>query len=144
MFLTIDDSRLPFPVSSSGCSGWETVELPMPISFFMVKMAVKDEMKLVNKTFFLASIEQLLSLIEIEKSGYLNIKYAFYMCPKHVSGGDDWEMYKLSKIYRSTEPRHNAQICHVYEIVSGRRFVDSTFGTTIEKLSELTPLYTFH
>lgn len=143
MFLTLDQARLPFPVSSSGYSGWESIEISMCFPFFMVKIGFFIESELVKKNLFLSSVDQLQHLIDMEKSGDIVIANLYIMCPKHISGGDEWEMHKLAKLYRAVEPKQPIQSCHVFEISDGRKFVDSILGTGIDEIKESILLYEF-
>lgn len=115
----------------------------MVFPFFMVKIAYFDEMTLKKKTFFLGSFNQLQPLINMEESGDIAIVNLYIVCPKHISGGDEWEMHKLIKIYRGMEPKYSEQSCYVYEIAGNKKLVESMLGTNISEISEFNLLYAF-
>ena len=46
-------------------------------------------------------------------------------------------------LFQAQEPEQTDHVCHVYESVEGRRFVDSLLGTSIDDLGELTTLHEF-
>ena len=143
MFFTVDQARLPFPISGSGLSGWDMVEVALAFPFFMVGVTAEQGGEKKRNTFLIGSFRQLDGLIKSQEPGRLKVDFVNLICPQHISGGEPWEMHRVATLFQAREPEQTDHVCHVYESVEGRRFVDSLLGTSIDDLGELTTLHAF-
>lgn len=143
MFFTVDQARLPFPISGSGLSGWDMMEMALAFPFFMVGVTAEQGGEKKRNTFLIGSFRQLDGLIKSQEPGRLKVDFVNLICPQHISGGEPWEMHRLATLFQAREPEQTDHVCQVYESVEGRRFVDSFLGTSIDDLGELTTLHAF-
>ena len=144
MFFTIDHTRLPFPVSDSGVSAWNMVEVALVFPFFMVGFTAEHKGDQSRSTFLIGSFRQLDELIKSQEPGRLRIHFVNLICPQRISGGAPWEMHRVATLFQAQEPEQPDHVCQVYETVEGRKFVDSLIGTSLCDLGELTTLHTFN
>lgn len=143
VFFTNDQARLAFIVADEGVSGWEIVEVPLRLPFFLVDVTAEHDGESVTKTFLVGSQREICDLAESHAESNLKIDAIHVICPESVAKGADWEMHRMAKIYRADEPMHSQQSCYVYESVDGKKFIDSLMGTTIDDLNQLTELHSF-
>ena len=143
MFFAVDQARLPFPIPGSGLSAWNMVEVALALPFFMVGVTAEEGGEKIRNTFLIGSFRQLDGLIKSQEPGRLKVNFVNLICPQRISGGAPWEMHRVATLFQAQEPDQTDHVCHVYESVEGRKFVDSLLGTSIDDLGELMTLHEF-
>lgn len=142
MFITFDHTRIKVPFAGDGISGWNLMELPMALPFFLVGVSVNEEGGTMDKTFLVDSFGQLSELIKSQAAGSLKINFVNLVCPKQMLHSEGWEMHPLRKVYRAKEWDNPGQTCLVYQSVEGTMFfVESFTAGKIDDVYDLQEIY---
>jgi len=140
MFVTTDDARLPFPTPGSHQSGWDRLEMPLQLLFFVVDVAITGGGRPLTKTFQLGSVRALEDMIQGQVPDWITIKDVYVICPKKVTGIDSWTMYRLARLFHAQDVEQSDSMHRVYETMDGMRFVGTNF-VTLDRLVELTEVW---
>lgn len=137
MFLTFEDTRLPFPPPGSRQGGWDLLEVPLRRIFFLVDVATLRNGKSIVKTFLLGSLNRLEEMIDGQIQDLFAIQCVYVITPEKISGVYPWKMNRLAKLYKAQDLKQPDFTCRVFETSEGKRFVDPLYGATLDDLGDL-------
>lgn len=120
---------------------YTTVMQPGSKYFFVV--VVLDILFKKSETHYTLIADTVPHLLEIISATYHSVTKVYLVTPTHMNHSDDLIMGRLSKISVGYEPENIEQEAYIFEVLRKTEYVDSTLGTPVPYLCNITRICSF-
>lgn len=147
MFVTLENNKHPMTAMyGDGIELWNAVEVRLSQPWFLVEVehpARDDDGDAfrMSRTMLLGSSEDVLHLAQHGNESQISLQAVSLMISSENAGkASSWSMHPLVEVWEADEPDDPGVTAKIFEKAGGGHYVESVFGTVLDRLRDWRPL----